>query len=543
MLLPPVPTFDPIASPETIVETSNVRFTVLTSRLIRLEYSKDGTFEDRPSQPIWFRRQLVPSFSKSVSGSLVEIETDDLLLRYRPTRFRFYPLDAVHHAEAERNDLALRRIPTARAGNLKGTARTLDGHRTTRLEDGLLGRAGWAVVDDSPPGVQSLRLARAARRASRRTCISLATAAYSPTACATSPAGRAHPDDPALHPRQLVEPLLGVHPGRTAGPDGGLPAARGAALGLHRGHGLAHHQDRQRLRRLDRLHLEPRALPRPARLHPLAARTGAEDRPQPAPGRGRPSRTRSSMPRWRAGWASTRPAQEPIPFDVTDPHFMEGYFEILHHPQEAHGRRLLVDRLAAGRARARVPGLDPLWWLNHLHFHDLGRDGRKRPFVFSRWGGLGNHRYPDRLLRRHRCHAGRSLAFQPYFTATAANVGYGWWSHDIGGHMFRDGTPELYLRWVQFGVFSPILRLHSTKKASARPPSVGQARALFQAAARGHAASACLHPLPLHHGLARPPDGDLPGDADVLREHGQDGSLRSQGPVFLRLPSCSPPHP
>jgi alpha-glucosidase (family GH31 glycosyl hydrolase) len=29
--------------------------------------------------------------------------------------------------------------------------------------------------------------------------------------------------------------------------------------------------------------------------------------------------------------------------------------------------------------------------------------------------------------------------------------------------MFKDSTPELYLRWVQFGVFSPIFRVHSTK--------------------------------------------------------------------------------
>ena len=55
-----------------------------------------------------------------------------------------------------------------------------------------------------------------------------------------------------------------------------------------------------------------------------------------------------------------------------------------------------------------------------------------------------------------------SLAFQPYFTATASNVGYGWWSHDIGGHMQGIEDGELYARWVQFGVFSPILRLHST---------------------------------------------------------------------------------
>ncbi|MCG8531890.1 MAG: DUF5110 domain-containing protein, partial [Desulfovibrionales bacterium] len=58
-----------------------------------------------------------------------------------------------------------------------------------------------------------------------------------------------------------------------------------------------------------------------------------------------------------------------------------------------------------------------------------------------------------------------SLQFQPYFTATAANVGYGWWSHDIGGHRWGVEDPELYTRWVQFGAFSPILRLHSTKNS------------------------------------------------------------------------------
>ena len=109
----------------------------------------------------------------------------------------------------------------------------------------------------------------------------------------------------------------------------------------------------------------------------------------------------------------------------------------------------------------KLAGLDPLWWLNHLHFLDRGRDGTKRPFVFSRWAGLGNQRYPigfsgDTVV------SWASLRFQPYFTATAANVGFGWWSHDIGGHMRGMEDPELYARWVQLGVFSPILRLHST---------------------------------------------------------------------------------
>jgi len=106
--------------------------------------------------------------------------------------------------------------------------------------------------------------------------------------------------------------------------------------------------------------------------------------------------------------------------------------------------------------------LDPLFWLNHLHFYDLQRDGSSRGFVFSRWGGMGNHRYPigfsgDSVV------SWKSLAFQPYFTATASNVAYSWWSHDIGGHMAGIETPELYTRWVQYGVFSPVFRLHCTK--------------------------------------------------------------------------------
>ena len=92
--------------------------------------------------------------------------------------------------------------------------------------------------------------------------------------------------------------------------------------------------------------------------------------------------------------------------------------------------------------------------------------------IYHRWGGLGNHRYQigfsgDSVI------SWDSLAFQPYFTATASNVLYGYWSHDIGGHMFPDNTPEdqrrinpeLYVRWMQFGAFSPILRTHSSKEA------------------------------------------------------------------------------
>lgn len=59
------------------------------------------------------------------------------------------------------------------------------------------------------------------------------------------------------------------------------------------------------------------------------------------------------------------------------------------------------------------------------------------------------------------------LSYLPYFTATASNACYGYWGHDIGGHMQPKGVaetdPELYTRWIQSGVFTPIFKTHSTK--------------------------------------------------------------------------------
>lgn len=107
-----------------------------------------------------------------------------------------------------------------------------------------------------------------------------------------------------------------------------------------------------------------------------------------------------------------------------------------------------------------MKGLDPLWLLNYYHYQDNGRNG-KRPLILSRYAGIGSHRYPigfsgDTIV------SWESLKFQPYFTACASNVGYGWWSHDIGGHMNGCKNDELAVRWVQYGVFSPINRLHSS---------------------------------------------------------------------------------
>ena len=183
-------------------------------------------------------------------------------------------------------------------------------------------------------------------------------------------------------------------------------------------------------------------------------------------------------------------SKQPIAFDIANPRFAEGYFNILHHPMEDQGVDFWwIDWQQGGVSS--LPGLDPLTWLNHLHFYDLGRGGEKRPFIFSRWGGLGGHRYPigfsgDTVI------GWDALDFQPGFTAVAANVGYGYWSHDIGGHMGGVEEDELYARWMQYGAFSPIFRMHCTSNPfhERRPWGRGPA-----------AEKAATHALRLRHAL------------------------------------------
>jgi len=60
-------------------------------------------------------------------------------------------------------------------------------------------------------------------------------------------------------------------------------------------------------------------------------------------------------------------------------------------------------------------------------------------------------------------HSWKSLAFQPYFSQSGTNVGYGFWSNDIIGHLL---DYELQTRWVQWGSLSAIFRIHDAGAAA-----------------------------------------------------------------------------
>ena len=148
-----------------------------------------------------------------------------------------------------------------------------------------------------------------------------------------------------------------------------------------------------------------------------------------------------------------------VPFDFTSTDFINSYFDILHKPYENDGVEFWWIDWQQG-FKTKLAGLDPLWALNHYHYLDH-KYNHKDALILSRYSGIGAHRYPvgfsgDTFI------TWETLKYLPYFTFTASNVGYSWWSHDIAGHMCGIMDEQLYLRHVQFGVFSPINRLHCT---------------------------------------------------------------------------------
>ena len=98
--------------------------------------------------------------------------------------------------------------------------------------------------------------------------------------------------------------------------------------------------------------------------------------------------------------------------------------------------------------------------MNYYLFKNSEANINKRGLILSRNFGITPHKYSVLYSGQTNINW-RTLKFLPFFNANSSNIGVSWWSHDIGG--FKGGVEEseLYMRYVQLGVYSPILRLSS----------------------------------------------------------------------------------
>ncbi len=147
-----------------------------------------------------------------------------------------------------------------------------------------------------------------------------------------------------------------------------------------------------------------------------------------------------------------------IRFDLADKNQADVFMKELHDPLIDEG----VDFwwIDGGKGACAMPGLDGQMWTNRVYYDYTQEHTGKRTFVFSRYGGLGNHRYPG-IFTGDTYSEWAVLKYEVQYSAQAGNVLMPYVTHDIGGFLGRKIPFDLYARWIQFGVFNPIVRLHS----------------------------------------------------------------------------------
>ncbi|HLV93954.1 MAG TPA: TIM-barrel domain-containing protein [Candidatus Acidoferrales bacterium] len=487
--------YDPVADPHAIVTAGHARFTILTPQLIRMEWSADGKFEDHASLVFLNRKLPVPKFTSGTfqagRNTVLAINTSDLALTYTTaygTEGKFSSDNLSIKLTVDGKEIVWHPGMPA-TGNLLGTARTLDQVRgsNTKLGPGLISHDGWVLVDDSTrPLFDSADFS-----------FTQGEKSIWPWAMERPPGDRqdwyffgyGHDYRRALHDFTRVA--------------GKIPMPPRFAFGTWWSRYWSYtDQEFEQLATSFQTHEVPLDVlvidmdwhptfgqhwwdknvdqsghnlgwtgyswnkllfPDPPAFLKWVHQQGLKATLNMHPASGiQPWETR--YPEMARAMGIDPATKKYVPFDITNKKFATNYMDIMHHPLERQG----IDFFWLDwqqEPNTKMPGVNPTWWLNYVHFTDQEREG-KRALLFHRWGGLGNHRYQIGFSG-DTISVWDSLAFQPYFTATAANVGYAYWSHDIGGHMPGVIEPELYLRWIQFGVFSPILRTHTTKNPDA----------------------------------------------------------------------------
>ncbi len=469
---------NPVARPEAVVTSGDMRFTVLTPEMIRIEWRSgaDKQWVDDATFAVINRNLPVPTYQVEERDGYLYLTTDKLTLKYRVGSF-----PATNPPSADNlgitfglNGSTVQWYPgKPDALNLKGTCRTLDSqngdNKRSELEQGLVSRSGWAIIDDTGTrgdGSKSLLL-----EPNDIAGFDWAKQRDDQDGLDWYFLGYGHDYKRALYDFTLISGKIPLPPLYAFGywyskyqrytaddfmqlvnemHDNDLPLdvmVIDTDWHINGWTGWSWNRelipDPQGL--LDWLH--DKNLKVTLNLHPAYGVESNEDNYQA----------------FVDGLGGVPEGTTTVEWNLENPRFYRSLFDNIIRPHEDEGVDFWWLDWQQELVSDKMEGLGHTFWCNHVFFNDMATaHPERRAMIFHRWGGLGNHRY--QLGFSGDSHSNfATLAFQPYFTATASNVGYGYWGHDLGGHV-QDGAnnAELFLRWIQFGVFTPLFRTHST---------------------------------------------------------------------------------
>lgn len=451
-----------------IIKGDTYRFTVITDSLIRIEQDNNGIFEDHPTTAVLHRNfeKVNAEILKNHNNHIVEIITDAFHLYYDGGAFA---PDTLYADIKVSQALHVSRwhFGTENAegtNNLKGTARTLDrADGEIPLENGIMSKDGYSYFDDSSSFIYDKKNDKYCPRSNDSVDGYLFTYGHAyqkelqdfyeltgktpliPRFALGNWWSRYHPYTQEEY-KKLVEtfeqkkiPISVSVIDTDWHREDDVPAKYGSPW---TGFTWNKNLFPDHIKFLSWLHQHNKHIG--LNIHPADGIRAFEDQ----------------YPVVAKDMNLDTESEEPAAFDLENKQFRGAYFKDVLHPLENEGIDFWWIDWQQGYSLSDKK-LDPLWLLNHYQFEDIAKRKPDEAIILSRYAGVGSHRYPlgfsgDTVI------SWKSLAFQPYFTSTASNIGYTWWSHDIGGHMMSESDGELTTRWLQFGVFSPITRLHSS---------------------------------------------------------------------------------
>ncbi len=465
-----------------VYQDANVRFTLIDEGTLRLEYAPDGKFVDNKSFMAVIREYPKVNYNIKNNTKQVVINTSKLKLVYKKGTGPFSKENLTISSAKTISKSFVWKPGMKQTGNLKGTYRTLDGYDGSEyqystpkhempIEDGLLATDGWTLIDDS----KSL-LFDGAKDWDWVTERKIAEGAQDWYFMAYG-----HDYKGALNSYTKFAGKVPLPPRYTFG------------YWWSRYWSYSDQDFRDLIGNFQRLDLPLDVLVIDMDWHPISPEAGG--------GWTGWDWNERLFPDYKAflkyldeqGVKATmnlHPADGVRPYEKkykefmqrlgkddgkahewlgSDKQYVKAIFDTyLHNYMDEGVDFWWLDWQQWEKDRA-VKDLDNVFWCNYIWFTDMERNGNKRPMLYHRWGGLGNHRYQvgfsgDSFI------TWESLKFLPYFNSTASNVLYGYWSHDIGGHQSKQWgspvEPQLYTRAMQMGQYLPIIRSHSTKDPS-----------------------------------------------------------------------------
>ena len=142
-----------------------------------------------------------------------------------------------------------------------------------------------------------------------------------------------------------------------------------------------------------------------------------------------------------------------IPFNVLEKRFISTYLIKMITPLYNHGVDFFwIDYYPKDRKKLNI--------LNYYQFNDFKKMTNVRPLIISRIADIAPHKYGIHYSGETLV-SWDTLEKLPEINSRGSNLGLSWWSHDIGGYKHGQENSDLYLRYVQFGTFSPIFRFSS----------------------------------------------------------------------------------